>query len=398
MNIDYSPEEQAFRADVRAFLAQHLPQDIRRKVLDGKRTVRDDFLRWQRILFDHGWGGPYWPKEYGGTGWNQTEVSIFEDECVEAGAPGLISFGQKMLAPVLMAFGTPDQKAHHLPRILRGEDFWCQGYSEPGSGSDLASLKTKAERIGDKYIVNGQKTWTTQAQFADWIFCLVRTASEGRPQQGISFLLINMKSPGVSVRPIIMLDGEHEVNEVFFDNVEVPAANLVGEENKGWSCAKFLLSHERTGLNLVAFSKLMMRRLHRIAREESANGEALIRDLRFRDRLAQCEMELMAHEMTLMRTLAVMAKSGAPGPEASILKIRGTEICQALFELTLYAAGPEALADLPEALDAAWQGEPVGAAYTPMAAGDYFNMRKLSIFGGSNEIQRNIVAQHVLGL
>jgi alkylation response protein AidB-like acyl-CoA dehydrogenase len=398
MNIDYSPAEQAFRAEVKAFLEKKLPSDIRQKILAGQRTERDDFMRWQRVLFDQGWGGPYWPKEFGGTGWNQTEVYIFEQECIEAGAPGLISFGQKMLAPVLMAFGTPAQKARYLPRILKGEDFWCQGYSEPGSGSDLASLKTKAERVGDKYFVNGQKIWTTQAQFADWIFCLVRTTSEGRPQQGISFLLIDMKTPGVTVRPIIMLDGEHEVNEVFFDNVEVPVENLVGEENKGWTCAKFLLSHERTSLNLVAVSKLLMRRLNRIAREEMADGRPLIDDFRFRDRLAQCEMELMAHEMTLLRTLAAMAKSGSPGAEASILKIRGTEICQAIFELLMYAAGPEALANLPEALDAGWQGQPVGASYTPMVAGDYFNMRKLSIFGGSNEIQRNIVAQHVLGL
>jgi alkylation response protein AidB-like acyl-CoA dehydrogenase len=398
MNVDYSFEEQAFRAAVKTFLEQKLPNDIRHKVLNGKRLVRDDFMRWQRILFDHGWGGPYWPKEYGGTGWNQTEVFLFEQECVEAGAPGLIAFGQKMLAPVLMAFGSPAQKENYLPRILRGEDFWCQGYSEPGSGSDLASLKTKAERMGNKYIVNGQKIWTTQAQFADWIFCLVRTASEGRPQQGISFLLIDMKSPGVSVRPIIMLDGEHEVNEVFFDNVEVPTANLVGEENKGWTCAKFLLSHERTGLNLVALSKLLMRRLQHIARAELSNGKPLMDDVRFRDRFAQCEMELMAHEMTLLRTLAAMAKSGSPGPEASILKIRGSEIAQAIFELTMYAVGPEALAYLPAALDADWDGAPIGADYTPMVAGDYFNMRKLTIFGGSNEIQRNIVAQHVLGL
>ena len=398
MNVDYSPEEQAFRLEVKSFLAQRLPEDIRNKMLNGKRMVRDDYLRWQRILYERGWGAPYWPKEYGGTAWNQTMIFIFEQECIEAGAPALIPFGQKMLAPVLMAFGTAEQKAQFLPRILRGEDFWCQGYSEPGSGSDLASLKTKAERIGDQYVVNGQKIWTTLAQFADWIFCLVRTTSEGRPQQGISFLLIDMKSPGVSVRPIIMLDGEHEVNEVFFDNVDVPVTNLVGEENKGWTCAKFLLSHERTGLNLVAASTQMLRSLKRIAREEMADGRPLIDDPRFRDRLAQCEMELMAHEMTLLRTLAAMAKSGAPGPEASILKIRGSEILQSIFELTMYASGPEAMAYLPEALDAQWQGEPVGAEYTPMVAGDYFNMRKLSIFGGSNEIQRNIVAQHVLGL
>jgi alkylation response protein AidB-like acyl-CoA dehydrogenase len=398
MNIDYSAAEQAFQQEVRAFLAAHLPEDIRHKVLNGKRLVRDDFMRWQRILFDHGWGGPYWPKEYGGTEWNQTEVFLFEQECIDAGAPGLIAFGQKMLAPVLMAFGSSAQKENYLPRILRGEDFWCQGYSEPGSGSDLASLKTRAVRDGDKYIVNGQKIWTTQAQFADWIFCLVRTSNEGRPQQGISFLLIDMKTRGVTVRPIIMLDGEHEVNEVFFENVEVPLANLVGEENKGWTCAKYLLSHERTGLNLVTVSTVWLQRLKKMAHMEMADGRPLIDDVRFRDRIAQCEMELMAHEMTLRRTLAAMAKNGAPGAEASILKIRGTEIAQAIVELTMYAAGPDALAHLPDAYDAAWQGEPVGHAGTPLVAGHYFNMRKLSIFGGSNEIQRNIIAQHVLGL
>lgn len=398
MNIDYSLEERAFRVEVRAFLKQHLPADIAQKVLHGKRMVRDDFMRWQHILFDNGWGSPYWPTAYGGMGWNQTQLFIFEEECLEVGAPGLIAFGQKMLAPVLMAFGSPAQKTYFLPRILSGEDFWCQGYSEPGSGSDLASLKTKAERQRDHYIVNGQKIWTTLAQFADWIFCLVRTSTEGRPQQGISFLLIDMKTPGVSVRPIIMLDGEHEVNEVFFDNVKVPVENLVGEENKGWTCAKFLLSHERTGLNVVSLCKQLMQRLQYIARTEMADGKPLIEDAQFRDRMAQCEMEVMAHEMTLMRTLAAMAKSGAPGPEASILKIRGTEIAQAIFELTMYATGPEAMAHLPAALDAQWQGDAIGEGYTATAASNYFNMRKLSIFGGSNEIQRNIIAQHVLGL
>ncbi len=398
MNVNYSDEDQAFRQEVRAFLKQHLPADIAHKVLHGKRMVRDDFMRWQRILFDHGWGSPYWPQAYDGMALNHTQLFIFEGECLEFGAPGLIAFGQKMLAPVLMAFGTPEQKAHFLPRILRGEDFWCQGYSEPGSGSDLASLKTKAERMGDHYIVSGQKIWTTQAQFADWIFCLVRTSTEGRAQQGISFLLIDMKSPGVSVRPIIMLDGEHEVNEVFFDNVKVPITNLVGEENKGWTCAKFLLSHERTGLNVVSLCKQLMQRLQYIARTEMADGKLLIEDPRFRDRMAQCEMEVIAHEMTLMRTLAAMTKNGAPGPEASILKIRGTEIAQSIFELTMYAAGPEALAHLPETFDANWLGNNIGADYTATTAPNYFNMRKLSIFGGSNEIQRNIVAQHVLGL
>ena len=393
MNIDYSSEEQVFRTSVKAFLAQKLPDDLRQKVANRQRLKREDFMRWQRILFEQGWGAPYWPVEHGGTGWNHTYAYIFDQACIEADAPPLISFGHKMLAPVLMAFGTPMQKSAILPKIISGEHFWCQGYSEPGSGSDLASLKTKAERVGDTYVVNGQKTWTTQAQFADWIFCLVRTSTEGRAQQGISFLLIDMKSPGVTVRPIIMLDGEHEVNEVFFDNVAVPLTNLVGEENKGWTCAKFLLSHERTGLNLVSISKRLLVRLKLIARGEQADGQTLMKDVRFRDRVAQCEMELMAHEMTLLRALATTAKTGAPGPEASILKIRGTELAQQIFELTLYASGPEALIrDDTLALDGP------GWAYTHAAANDYFNMRKLSIFGGTNEIQRNIVAQHVLGL
>jgi alkylation response protein AidB-like acyl-CoA dehydrogenase len=398
MNIDFSPTEQALRDDIRTMLAQKLPARLRDKVRNARRLVREDYLEWQRILHAHGWGAPYWPAEYGGTDWNETERTIFDSECTEAGAPGLIAFGHRMLAPVLMKFGSPEQKAHFLPRIVSGQDFWCQGYSEPASGSDLASLKTRAERVGDHYVVNGQKTWTTLAQFADWIFCLVRTANEERPQQGISFLLIDMKTPGVSVRPIIMLDGEHEINEVFFDNVKVPVQNLVGEENKGWTYAKYLLSHERTSLNIVAASKLWLQQLKQIASAEKANGNTLWSDHSFRDRVAQCEMELMAHEVTLLRTLATVAKRGAPGPEASVLKIRGTEIAQAITELAMMACGPEALAHTPMALDPSWQGEPIGAGYTPAIAGNYFNMRKLSIFGGTNEVQRNIIAQHVLGL
>ena len=398
MNIDFSAQELSFQAEVSAFLKAHLPLDISHKVLGGRRMARDDFMRWQRILYEHGWGGPSWPKEFGGTGWSHTKEFIFEQECSAAGAPRLIDFGQKMLAPVLMKFGSPEQQAHYLPRILQGEDFWCQGYSEPGAGSDLAALKTKAERVGDKYIVNGQKTWITLAQFADWIFCLVRTSSEGRRQEGISFLLIDMKSPGITVRPIIMLDGEHEINEVFFDNVEVPAANLVGEQDKGWTCAKYLLVHERFGQHFIGPIKSLMRHLKRLATEEMANGRALIEDSRFRDRLAQCEMEVMAHEMTLLRTLAAVAKNGSPGPESSILKIRGSELLQQIIELLMYALGPEVLAHRPEALAPDWQGEAIGSRHATTAAGSYFNMRKLSIFGGSNEIQRNIIAQLVLGL
>lgn len=398
MNIDYSAAELAFQAEVRAFLKVQLPADISAKVLQGKRMGRDDYMRWQRILFDHGWGSPYWPRENGGTGWNHTEVFIFEQECINAGAPRLIDFGQKMLAPVLMKYGSQEQQARFLPRILNGDDFWCQGYSEPGSGSDLASLKTRAERAGDKYVVNGQKTWTTLGQFADWIFCLVRTSSEGRPQQGISFLLIDMKSPGVTVRPIILLDGEHEVNEVFFDNVEVPLDNLVGQENKGWTCAKYLLTHERFGQHAVGNMKALMQRLKVVLREQMADGRSLLDDAGFRDRLAQLEMEVMAHEMTLYRTLAAVARTGSPGPESSILKIVGSELLQDILDLFVRALGPDALAHLPEALDVNWQGEPIGSIDTITAAGLYFNMRKLSIFGGSNEIQRNIIAQLILGL
>jgi alkylation response protein AidB-like acyl-CoA dehydrogenase len=398
MNVDYTAEELAFQGEVRAFIKAHLPPDIRSKVLNGQRLVREDFMRWQHILHQHGWGSPYWPQAFGGTGWSHTQIHLFEQACIEAGAPRLLDFGQRMLAPVLMKFGTPEQQARFLPRILNGDDFWCQGYSEPGSGSDLASLKMRAERVGDHYIVNGQKTWTTLGQFADWIFCLVRTSNDGRPQHGISFLLIDMKSPGIKVQPIVMLDGEHEINDVFFDNVEVPAANLVGGENKGWTCAKYLLVHERFGQHYVGYTKVLMRQLMRIARHQHSAGRPLLEDPRFRDRIAQCEMEVMAHEMTLLRTLDAVARTGSAGAESSILKIRGTELMQQIFELIVHALGPDALAHLPGSLNPAWQGVPVGLPDTLTAAGDYFNMRKLSIFGGSNEIQRNIIAQRILGL
>ena len=398
MNIDYSADEIAFRDEVRAFLKSNLPDDLRNKVLNTKRMVSEDFVRWQRILFERGWGGPYWTKEYGGTGWNETELSIFEQEYTDAGAPRTLDSGHRLIAPVLMKFGSPEQKAYFLPRILTGEDIWAQGYSEPGAGSDLASLKTKAERVGDKYLVNGQKTWTTIGHWANWIFCLVRTSNEGRPQQGISFLLIDMKSPGVTLRPIIMLDGEHEINEVFFDNVEVPVENLVGEENKGWTYAKYLLTHERIMTHLVGTAESLMRRLKRIARETIVGSRTLMEDPGFRERLAQCEMELMAHKMNLLRTLAAVAKTGSPGPESSLLKVRGTELTQQIHELIVNAIGPDALAYQPEAMDPGWQGEPIGSSDAITAAYEHFNMRKMSILGGSNEVQRNIIAHRILGL
>ncbi|SFF56744.1 Acyl-CoA dehydrogenase, middle domain [Fontimonas thermophila] len=398
MDLNFTPEEQSFRAEVRAFIDAHLPADLRAKVLEGRRMTKEDYLRWHRILYRQGWVAPHWPKAFGGAGWNAVQQHIFHEECADAGAPALMPFGLVMVGPVIMAFGTPAQQAYFLPRILSGEHWWCQGYSEPGSGSDLASLKTRAERRGDVYIVNGQKTWTTLAQYADWMFCLVRTDPQARKQEGISFLLIDMKSPGISVRPIIMLDGEHEVNEVFFDNVEVPVANRIGEENKGWTYAKFLLAHERTGIAEVGRSKRWLKRLKAIAaRERACGGGRLIDDPRFRDRIAQVEIELMALEVTTLRVIAAEMEKKAPGPEASLLKIRGSEIQQTLSELLMLALGPYAAPYQPAALDAGYDGPIVGPEYGVAHTGLYFNMRKTTIYGGSNEIQRNIIAKMMLG-
>ena len=398
MDLDYTPDERAFRDEVRGFIAASLPRDIAAKVRDSKRLTRDDFLAWHRILAKKGWVAAGWPREYGGPGWSAVQQHIFDEECAAAGAPVVMPFGVRMVAPVIQRFGNEEQKRHFLPRILSGEDWWCQGYSEPGSGSDLASLRTRAERQGDHYLVNGQKTWNTLGQYADWIFCLVRTATEGRPQEGISFLLIDMKTPGVTVRPIKMLDGEHEINEVWFENVKVPVSNRVGEENKGWTYAKFLLGHERTGIAGVGRSKRELEKLKDIARRERSGGRPLIEDARFRDRIAQVEIELMALEVTNLRVLSEEDTRRAPGPEASILKVRGSEIQQSLSELQMQALGAYGLPYVPEALDAAWDGDPVGEDYAAPLTGHYFNMRKTSIYSGSNEIQKNIISQMILGL
>lgn len=395
MDLNYTPEQEAFRADVRQFLEDNLPDDIRERVQKRLRPDKAMTERWQKILFDQGWGAANWPVEHGGTGWSAIQQLIFEEECALAGAPRQLDFGLRMVAPVIMTFGSDEQKERFLPGILSGEDWWCQGYSEPGSGSDLASLRTSAKLENGEYVVNGQKTWTTLGQHADWIFCLVRTSTEGKPQQGISFLLIDMKTPGITVRPIIMLDGEHEINEVYFDNVRVPAENLVGEENRGWTYAKFLLGHERTGLANVGQWKAMMRRLKEAAHTEQDGGRPIIENTRFRDRLAQLDIELRALELTVLR---VLTNEAGPGPQASILKIKGTEVGQALFELLMEATGQDAIAHIPEALELGYDGPRVGSATATPAAGEYFNMRKLTIFGGSNEIQRNIIAQMVLGL
>ena len=392
MDLAFTPEEQQFRQDIRAWVRDNLPQEISHKVHNALRLTREDMQRWAKILGKKGWLGYGWPKEFGGPGWNAVQRHLFEEECALAGAPRIVPFGPVMVAPVIMTFGNAEQQKRFLPGIASGEVWWSQGYSEPGAGSDLASLKCRAERHGDKYIVNGQKTWTTLAQHGDWIFCLVRTSTEGKPQTGISFLLIDMKSPGVSVRPIYMLDGEPEVNEVFFDNVEVPAENLIGEENKGWTYAKHLLSHERTNIADVNRAKRELERLKRIAKSEKVWD-----DQRFRDEIAKLEVEVVALEMLVLRVLSAQQSGKNSLDIAGLLKIRGSEIQQRYSELMMTAAGPYALPWIREAMDAGWQGEFVGAPYLAPLAATYFNMRKTTIYGGSNEVQRTIVSQTVLG-
>jgi alkylation response protein AidB-like acyl-CoA dehydrogenase len=393
MDLDFTPEQQAFRADIRAWVAANLPADSAHKVHNGLRLSRDDLQGWAKILGARGWLGYGWPKAFGGPGWDAIERHLFEEECAMAGAPRVVPFGPVMVAPVIMAFGSPEQQKRFLPGIASGEVWWSQGYSEPGSGSDLASVKTRAVRQGDKFIVNGQKTWTTLGQYGEWIFCLVRTSTEGKPQTGISFLLIDMKSPGVSVRPIVLMDGEPEVNEVFFDDVEVPAENLVGEENKGWTYAKYLLAHERTNIADVNRAKRELERLKRLAQQEGVYDDA-----RFRDQIALLEVDVVALEMMVLRVLSAEAGGKKSLDIAGLLKIRGSEIQQRYTELLMLAGGPFSLPWIPEAMEAGWQGDHVGAAHYAPLAPNYFNYRKTTIYGGSNEVQRNIVAQTVLGV
>ena len=395
MNLSYTLEELAFREEVRAFLSSHLPADIRDRILEGHTPHAEEIRRWQRILHARGWGGASWPAQSGGPGWSLVQQYLFELECALAGAPAQLSFGVKMLGPVLMHFGTPEQQQYFLPRILSGEHWWCQGYSEPGAGSDLASLKTRAVREGDHYVVTGQKAWNTLGQHADWMFCLVRTDPHVKPQQGISFLLIDMKSPGITVRPTTLLDGTQEVNEIWLENVRVPLTQRVGVENQGWTYAKFLLGHERTNIAGVGLSRRELARLKRIASEQRLEGRPLIQDPRFRTRIAQLEIELTALEITNLCIIAAESRQGTAGPQASILKIRGTEIMQAISELLVEAAGPYALAFRP--LSGSESHELPGSAYAARLTANYLNRRKLSIFGGSNEIQKNIISQALLG-
>ena len=398
MDLAFTPEEQKFREDIRAWVQANLPADISHKVHNALHLTREDMQNWAKILGKKGWLGHAWPKEFGGPGWNSVQKHLFEEECALAGAPRVVPFGPVMVAPVIMAFGNAEQQKRFLPGIADGSVWWSQGYSEPGSGSDLASVKTRAEKRtipgqGTVYVVNGQKTWTTLGQYGEWIFCLVRTSTEGKPQTGISFLLIDMKSPGVTVRPIIMLDGGHEVNEVFFDNVEVPVDNLIGEENKGWNYAKHLLAHERTNIADVNRTKRELERLKRIAKTEGVYD-----DVRFRDEIAKLEVDVVALEMLVLRVLAAEKSGKNPLDIAGLLKIRGSEIQQRYAELMMLAAGPYAVPLIREAMEAGWQGNfPGGAVGNAPLASTYFNLRKTTIYGGSNEVQRNIVSQVVLG-
>jgi pimeloyl-CoA dehydrogenase large subunit len=400
MDLRFTPEETAFRDEVHAFIGAALPGPIRRKLVEGRRLAKEDVVTWQRILNAKGWAVPHWPVEWGGTGWTPVQQYIFLQGLQEAPAPEPLAFGTSMVGPVIAAFGSEVQKRRFLPRIANLDDWWCQGFSEPGAGSDLASLKTTARRDGDHYIVNGQKTWTTLAQYADWIFCLVRTDPAAKKQEGISFLLIDMKAPGIAVRPIQTIDGGYEVNEVFLDDVRVPMANRVGEENKGWDYAKFLLGNERTGIARVGISKARIRRLREIATLERVGDKPLIEDERFAMKIAAVEVQLKALEMTQLRVVAAARnRAGKPDPASSILKIRGSEIQQTISELLIEAVGPFALPDqLPRDESERWNEPPIGPEWAGPQAPHYFNSRKISIYGGSNEIQKNIIAKAILGL
>ncbi len=396
MNLTESPEEQQFRQEVRDFIRDQLPPGTRDDVLGFKHLQPDQYAQWQRILAVKGWGAPGWPVEYGGPGWNAIQRSIFDEECYGAGAPRQIPFGLSMLGPVLMKFGTPAQRAQFLPRIINMEDWWCQGYSEPGAGSDLASLKTTARRDGEHFIVSGQKTWTTLAQYADWMFCLVRTRSEGKPQDGISFVLIDMRSAGVRVRPIRTLDLGADVNEVFLDEVRIPIENLVGEEHRGWSIAKFLLGHERTNIAGIGMCKRLMASLKDYARRQRNHGKPLIEDIRFRDRIVKLDIDLKSHEWSLMRLISLEQSGVGLGVEPSMLKIRGSEIQQELAELLMESAGPYALPFVAEGLEPGFSGDTAGGTDLNGVAALYFDLRKVSIYGGTNEVQKNLIAKSIL--
>jgi pimeloyl-CoA dehydrogenase large subunit len=401
MDLRFTDSELAFREEVRAFVKKSLPASIRQKIVEGRHPGKDDIVAWTRLLNEKGWSVPHWPKEWGGTGWTPVQLLIFNDELQQAGAPEPLAFGTSMVGPVIYTFGSDAQKRRFLPRIANIDDWWCQGFSEPGAGSDLAGLKTTAKREGGEWVINGQKTWTTLAQYADWIFVLARTDATVKKQEGISFILVDMKSPGVTVRPIQTLDGGHEVNEVFLDDVRVPLENLVGEENKGWNYAKFLLGNERNGIARVGISKARVKRIRELASLHVYGDKPKIEDPLFRMKLAGVEVELKALEMTQLRVIAGERnrEKGKPDPASSVLKIKGSEIQQATSELLMDVIGPYALPYQSEREDGdRWNEPPVGPDWASTIAPNYFNQRKVSIYGGSNEIQRSIIAKAILGL
>jgi pimeloyl-CoA dehydrogenase large subunit len=399
MDLRFTKEEQTFRDEVRQFCQNEIPPEIRRKVMEGRELEKEDLVTSQRILNAKGWAVPRWPADWGGQRWTPIQHYIWTEELQQNGVPQPLAFNCDMVGPVIAAFGNDAQKKRFLPRAANLDDWWCQGFSEPGAGSDLAGLSTRALRDGDHYVVSGQKTWTTLAQFADWIFCLVRTDPAAKKQSGISFLLIDMKSPGILVRPIVLIEGGREVNEVFFDDVRVPVENLVGEENRGWDYAKFLLSNERTGIARVGITRQRLSSIKRIAqRTSSGEGTAVWDNSAFRARFNQAQIELKALEITQMRAAASQSKSegGKPDPVSSILKIKGSELQQTATELLIEVAGPAAVALVDRPLDGS--NDPFAELeWASLAAQNYFNYRKVSIYGGSNEIQRNIIAKSVLG-
>jgi len=398
MELAFGDEDLAFREEVRAFIRDNLPNDIAESVSRGRALSKHDIQRWQRILYDQGWAAPAWPEEFGGPGWNATQRYIFDEVMAEFDTPETVPFGMLMVGPLIFTFGTQAQKDRFLPKILTGEEWWCQGYSEPGSGSDLASLQAKAERDGEHYVVNGTKTWNSLAHMADWVFCLVRTSSEGKQQEGISFLLIDMNTPGIEPKPIISIDGAHHLNMTYYTDVRVPVENRIGEENKGWTYAKFLLGHERNSIAEVGLSKQRLRRLKEIAAEEQTGGSTLAEDSIFSGKVADAEISLTTLEYLNLRFLAKEAAGRPIGPEVSMLKIKGTELRQKLTELTIEALGYYAVPFEPEQLTDGWNEPPIGPDYAAAQMPQYLYSRAATIYGGSNEIQRNIISKMVLNL
>ena len=396
MDLEFTDELRDFQLEARAFIDEKLPSELANKVEHGISLGRDDYIRWQDILAEQGWLAYNWPQEYGGTGWSPAQCYIFQEEMGRASAPRIISFGLKYVGPVIYTFGNDDQKARYLADIRENRAWWCQGYSEPGAGSDLAAVSTRAVRDGDHYVVNGTKTWTTMAQWADKMFCLVRTDPDVKKQAGISFVLMDMNQPGIDVKPIVTIDGGREINTVYLTDVRVPVADRIGEENEGWTYAKFLLSHERSGIARIAASKGRLDYLKAIARNQRFGATVLADDADFRRQVAETEIELTALEYTELRALMSAQGGGEPGVEANMMKIRGTDLQQKITEMLMKAMGVYAAPYIPEAMAHGWNEEPVGPDYAAPLASAYFNMRKASIYGGTNEIQRNIIAKMVL--